>query len=158
MSRLRPGWLVALCAAVISFSAWLPWLTTNVNGGGRANAIGGSVGSLNLPPGFGPGQLIVLLSSALLVAGAMVGRGLSARLASVAALAISLLIAVLTVWYYDVNVHPPVAAAYGLYGGAAAATGAVICSGWALVSSLRAGRQPDAGHQQVRSPPRSERL
>jgi hypothetical protein len=152
MSRLRPGWLVALCAAVMSVSAWLPWLTTSVNGGGWANAIGGSMGSLNLPPGFGPGQLIVLLSSMLMVAGAMVGRGLSVRLASVAALAISLLIAMLTLWYYDVNVSPPVAAAYGLYAGAAAATGAVICSVWALLSSLRAGRQPDAGrlHSRIR--------
>jgi len=64
----------------------LPWLTTGINGGGWANAIGGSIGSLHLPHGFGPGQLIVLLSSALLVAGAMVGRGLSVKSASSAAL------------------------------------------------------------------------
>lgn len=140
MSRLRPGWLVALFAVVLSVSAWLPWLTTSVSGGGRANAIGGSVGSLHLPPGFGTGQLIVLLSSTLLVAGAMVGRGLSARLASIAALVISSLIVALTGWYYDVNVHPPVEAAYGLYIGAGAAVAAVICSVWVLVSSLRAGR------------------
>jgi hypothetical protein len=70
----------------------------------------------------------------------MVGRGLSAKLASVAALVVSLLVAALTVWYYDVNVKPPVSAAYGLYVGAAAAAGAVICSLWALVSSLRADR------------------
>ncbi len=143
MSRLRPGWLVALFAAVMSGSAWLPWLTTSVNGGGWANAIGGRMGSLHLPPGFGTGQLIVLLSSTLLVAGAMVGRGLSARLASIAALIISLLIVALTVWYYDVNVKPPVAAAYGLYVGAAAAVGAVVCSVWALVSSLRGNLQSD---------------
>jgi hypothetical protein len=140
MSRLRPGWLVALFAALVSVSTWLPWLTTSINGGGWANAVGGRMGSLNLPPGFGTGQLIVLLSSTLLVAGAMVGRGLSAKLASVAALVVSLLVAALTVWYYDVNVKPPVSAAYGLYVGAAAAAGAVICSLWALVSSLRADR------------------
>ncbi|BBZ12287.1 hypothetical protein [Mycobacterium branderi] len=137
MTRLHPGWLVALFAAILSVSAWLPWLTTTVNGGGWANAVGGSMGSLHLPRGFGMGQLIVLLSSTLLVAGATVGRGLSARLASVAALALSLLIAGLTWWYYRVNVNPPVAAGYGLYVGAVGAAGAVICSGWALASSLR---------------------
>jgi hypothetical protein len=137
MTRLRPGWLVALFAAVVSVSAWLPWLTTRINGGGWANAVGGSIGSLHLPPGFGPGQLIVLLSSTLLVAGAMVGRGLSPRSASVAALVISSLVVALTVWYYDVNVKPPVSAAYGLYVGGVAASAAVLCSLWALVSSLR---------------------
>jgi hypothetical protein len=140
MTRLRPGWLVALFAAVVSVSAWLPWLTTSINGGGWANAVGGSIGSLRLPPGFGPGQLIVLLSSTLLVAGAMVGRGLSAKTASVAALVISSLVVALTVWYYDVNVKPPVSAAYGLYVGGVAAAAAVLCSLWALVSSLRGGR------------------
>lgn len=137
MSRLRPGWLVALFAAVMSISAWLPWLTTTVNGGGWASAVGGRAGSLNLPPGFGLGQLIVLLSSTLLVAGTMVGRSLSARLASIAALLISLLIAALTVWYFNVNAHPPVSAGYGFYVGAIGAVGAVICSGWAVASSLR---------------------
>jgi len=140
MLRLRPGWLVALFGAAVSVSAWLPWLTTRTGDGGWANAIGGSVGSLHLPPGFGPGQLIVLLSSALLVAGAMVGRGLSAKPASVAALVISLLVVALTVWYYDVNVKPPVSAAYGLYVGGVAAAGALLCSLWALASSLRGGR------------------
>jgi hypothetical protein len=134
----RPGWLVALFAALVSLSAWLPWLTTGTGGGGWANAIGGSIGSMHLPPGFGPGQLIVLLSSTLLVAGAMVGRGLSVRPASVAALVVSLLVVALTVRYYDVNVKPPVSAAYGLYIGGVAAGGAVLCSMWALASSLRA--------------------
>lgn len=137
MTRPHPGWLVALFAAVLSVSTWLPWLTTTVNGGGWANAVGGSMGSLHLPRGFGTGQLIVLLSSTLLVAGATVGRGLSVRLASIAALVLSLLIGVLTWWYYDVNVNPPVAAGYGLYLGAVGAAGALICSGWALASSLR---------------------
>jgi hypothetical protein len=140
MSRLRPGWLVVLFAATVSVSAWLPWLKTGVNGGGWANAIGGSVGSLHLPHGFGPGQLIILLSSALLVAGAMAGRGLSMKPASVAALAISLIVVTLTVRYYDVNVKPPVAAAYGLYVGGVAAAAATLCSMWALVSSLRGNR------------------
>lgn len=137
MSRLHPGWLVALFAALMSISAWLPWLTTTVNGGGWASAIGGRAGSLHLPTGFGAGQLIVLLSSTLLVAGAMVGRGLSVRLASTGALLLSLLIAALTLWYFELNVKPPVSAAYGLYVGAVGAAGSVICSGWALVSSLR---------------------
>ncbi|MCV7399790.1 hypothetical protein H7K24_06450 [Mycobacterium fragae] len=140
MVRLRPGWLVALFAATMSASAWLPWLTTSNNGGGWANAVGGSMGSVHLPAGFRSGQLILLLSSALLVAGAMVGRGLSARLASVAALVISLLIAALTVLYYHVNVKPPIAAAYGLYVGAVATAGALACSVWALVSSLSSDR------------------
>jgi hypothetical protein len=140
MTRLGPGWLVALFAATVSVSAWLPWLTTGINGGGWANAVGGTAGSLRLSQHFGPGQLIVLLSATLLVAGAMVGRGLSARLASVAALAISLLVVALTVWYYHVFVKPPLSAAYGLYVGAGAAAAAAVCSVWALVSSLRDGR------------------
>ena len=78
--------MVALFATAVWVSVWLPWLTTRINGGGRANAIGGSIGSLHLPRGFGPGQLIIVLSSALLVAGAMIARGLSVRTASVAAL------------------------------------------------------------------------
>ena len=137
---VRPGWLVALCAAVLAVSVWLPWLSTSVDGGGRANAIGGAVGSLARPDRFGAGQLLALLTSTLLVAGAMSARGLSTRMASVAALAISLLIAVLTGWYYYLNVNPPVAASYGLYIGAAGAIGAVACSVWALVSALLADR------------------
>ncbi|OBH88853.1 hypothetical protein [Mycobacterium sp. E2733] len=134
--RLRPGWLVALFALLISASAWLPWLTTSVNGGGWANAIGGAHGNLELPRGFGAGQLIVLLSSALLVTGAMVGRGLSVRLASVAALVISLLIVALMAWYYKLNVNPPVAAQYGLYVGVVAAICAVVCSIAAVIAAL----------------------
>ncbi len=136
MSRRRPGWLIALCATIVSMSTWLPWLTTSDKGGGWASAVGASIGSLRLPPGFGAGQLIVLLSSALLVSGALVGRGLSARLGSVAALLLSLLIGLSTVWYYHLNVHPPVLAAYGLYVGAAGATAALGCSVWALATSF----------------------
>jgi O-antigen/teichoic acid export membrane protein len=138
--RLHPGWLVALFAAVVWVSAWMPWLTTKVNGGGWANAIGGTHGDLQLPPGFGAGQLIVLLSSTLLVAGALLGRGLSVRLASIAALVISLLIVALTVWYYKLNVNPPLSAEYGLYVGAVGAVCAVVCSVWTLGEALTAGR------------------
>lgn len=137
--RLGPGWLAALCALVISASAWMPWLTTAVNGGGWANAIGGTHGSLRLPPGFSAGQLIVLLSSALLVAGAMVGRGLSVRIASVAALVISLLLVALMAWYYKLNVNPPVSAEYGLYVGAIAALCAAASSVVAVIAAVASG-------------------
>ena len=139
MIRVRPGWLVALCAAVLTVSVWLPWLTTSVDGGGHANAIGGAVGSLTLPPRFGAGQLIVLLSSTLLVAAAITARGLSPRWAAGAALANSLFIAALTAWYYHLNVGSVVAAGYGLYIGAAAAACAVAFSVWAMVQSLTGG-------------------
>ncbi|AFC42129.1 hypothetical protein OCO_09040 [Mycobacterium intracellulare MOTT-02] len=131
---------MAFFAVVVSASAWLPWLRTAVNGGGWANAIGGAHGNLELPPGFGAGQLIVLLASTLLVAGAMMGRGLSVKLASVAALLISLLIVALTVWYYKLNVNPPVSAEYGLYVGAGGAVCAAACSIVAVISALASGR------------------
>ncbi|AGP62451.1 hypothetical protein OEM_09150 [Mycobacterium intracellulare subsp. yongonense 05-1390] len=131
---------MAFFAVVVSASAWLPWLRTAVNGGGWANAIGGAHGNLELPPGFGAGQLIVLLASTLLVAGAMMGRGLSVKLASVAALLISLLIVALTLWYYKLNVNPPVSAEYGLYVGAGGAVCAAACSIVAVISALASGR------------------
>lgn len=139
MKRLGSGWLVALCALIVLASTWMPWLTTAVNGGGWANAIGGTHGSRPLPPGFSAGQLIVLLSSALLVAGAMVGRGLSAKPASVAALIISLLLMALTAWYYKLNVKPPVSAEYGLYVGAIAALCAAACSVVAVIAAMASG-------------------
>ncbi|OBF98355.1 hypothetical protein A5790_03685 [Mycobacterium sp. 852002-51152_SCH6134967] len=133
MSRVRPGWLVALCGAIVSVSAWLPWLTAN---GGRVSAIGGIFGDLPAPkPGFGVGQLIVLLASLLIVAGAMSARGFSARIASTAALAISVLLVVLSLWYYRLYVYSPVSAGYGLYLGAAVAVVAVVLSVWAMVAS-----------------------
>lgn len=138
MVRLRPGWLIALCAAVLVVVAWLPWLTTGADGGGRANAIGGAVGSIVLPRGFGVGQLIVLLGAGLIVAGAMAGRGLSQRWASAAGLLISLALLALTVWYYTLNVKPPVAAGYGLYVGGAMAVLAAVCSVWSFLSTLGA--------------------
>ena len=134
MSRLRPGWLVALCAAILLISAWLPWLTAG--GGARASAVGGVVGDVgdlrDRLSGFGVGQLIVLLASSLIVAGAMAAQGLSARVASSAALAISVLLLVLTVWYYRLYVYDPVSAGYGLYLGAASAIAAVVLSVWAM--------------------------
>jgi hypothetical protein len=139
MARLRPGWLVALCAVVLAVSAWLPWLTSRADGGGRANAIGGVVGRVQAPPpGFGVGQLIVLLAATLIVAGAMAARGLSARVASSAALAISVLLLVLTVWYYRLYVYDAVSAGYGLYLGAVAAIAAVLLSVWAMVAAWAA--------------------
>lgn len=107
---------------------------------GWANAIGGAHGNLELPRGFGAGQLIVLLASTLLVAGAMMGRGLSVKVASVTALLISLLIVALTVWYYKLNVNPPVSAEYGLYVGAGGAACAVACSMVATIAVLVSGR------------------
>ncbi|WP_326545348.1 hypothetical protein QGN32_16210 [Mycolicibacterium sp. ND9-15] len=133
MSRLRPGWLVALCGAIVWVSAWLPWLTAN---GGRVSAIGGIRGDLPAPaPGFGVGQLIVLLASSLVVAGAMTARGFSARLASTAALTISVLLVVLVVWYYRLYVYSPVSAGYGLYLGGAVAAVAVVLSVWAMAAA-----------------------
>ncbi|WP_199254153.1 hypothetical protein [Mycolicibacterium mengxianglii] len=135
MASPRPGWLVTLCATVLAVSVWLPWISTTADGGGRANAVGGTVGSVHLSVGFGAGQLIVLLTSTLLVAGAMTARGFSPRAAAGAALAISLMIAGLMVAYYRLYVAAPVVPAYGLYLGAGAAAAAVLCSVWALVDA-----------------------
>lgn len=139
MSRLHPGWLVVFCAAGLSVSSWLPWLTTSVDGGGRASAIGGTLGSITLPPRFGAGQLIVLLASVLIVLGAMVARNLSRRSAAAAAVVVSVLVGVLTGWYFHVNVSSPVSAGYGFYISAACAAGVLACSIWALVSALLSG-------------------
>ena len=139
MARLSPGWLLSLCAAGLSVSCWLPWLTTSALGGGRASAIGGTMGSISLPPRFGPGQLIVLLSSVLVVLGAMVARDLAARSTAAAAVVISALAVLLTWWYYDANVRPPVDAGYGLYLGALFAVSVLACSVWALLTALVRG-------------------
>src|SRR4029079_8990193 len=136
MSRLRPGWLVALCAAVLVVNAWLPLLTAS---GARASAIGGVVGNMdelrNRLSGFGVGQLIVLLGATLIVAGAMAARGLSGRLGSSAALAISVLLVVLTVFYFRLYVYTPVSAGYGLYIGGVVAIVAALLSIWAMVAA-----------------------
>ncbi|NBP83807.1 MAG: hypothetical protein EBU54_00810 [Mycobacteriaceae bacterium] len=89
-----------------------------------------------LPARFGPGQLIVLLSSVLVVLGAMTARGLSPRLSAVAALLLSVLVVILTWWYYHANVRPPVSAGYGLYLGALFAVAALICSVWAVLAAV----------------------
>jgi hypothetical protein len=139
MPRLRPGWLVALFAVAVSLSAWLPWLTTGKSGRGWATAIGGSIDGLHIQHRFGTVQLIVLLSTVLLVAGAVVGRGLSTRAASAAALVISLTVVALMVRFYSVNIKAPVSAAFGFYVAGTAAAAAVLCAVWALASSLRGG-------------------
>jgi hypothetical protein len=142
MARARPGWLVALCALVIAVSAWLPWLTS-AEGGGRANAIGGVAGAMPVPPpGFGVGQLVVLLASTLVVAGAMSARNISGRAASTTALAISVVLVVLAVWYYRLYVYPPVSAGYGLYVGGAVALVAVVLSVWTMLAAWSATRRP----------------
>ncbi|MBB2990897.1 hypothetical protein FHR72_002370 [Mycolicibacterium iranicum] len=139
MARALPGWLVALCALVVAISAWLPWLKS-AQGGGRANAIGGVAGAMPVPPpGFGVGQLIVLSASTLVVAGAMAARGISGRVASSAALAISLVLVALAVWFYRLYVYPPVSAAYGLYVGGAVAVAAALLSVWAMLSTWASG-------------------
>jgi hypothetical protein len=136
MARLRPGWFVVLCAAVLLVSAWLPWLVTSADGGGRANAIGGKLGVIDVPPnGFGVGQLIVMLASTLIVAAAMAARSLYAKIASTAALGISVLLTVLLLWYYRLYVGTPVAAGYGLYVGGGAVLAAVVLSVIAMVAA-----------------------
>jgi hypothetical protein len=140
MARLRPAWFVVLCALVLLVSAWLPWLTTSAGGGGRANAIGGKLGQIAVPPpGFGVGQLMVLLSATLIVAAAMAARGLSVRIASTAALSISVLLTVLAWWYFRLYVAPPIAAGYGFYIGGAATAVAVVLSVLAMVAAWSEG-------------------
>jgi hypothetical protein len=136
MARPHPGWLVAVCATGLAVSSWLPWLTTAADGGGRASAIGGTLGSITLPPRFGAGQLIVVLSSVLIVLGALVARNLSQRPAAAAAVVVSVLVGLLTVWFFQANVIAPVDAGYGFYIGAACAAGVLASSIWALVATL----------------------
>lgn len=128
-------------AAVLSVSAWLPWVVTRAGGGGRGNAVGGTLGNLEFPVRFGVGQTIVLLASTLLVAGAMSARDIAPRWASVAALVLSLGIAALTGWFYRLYVGGEVEVSYGWYLGAGAAGLAIVCSVWALIDVLRARRR-----------------
>jgi hypothetical protein len=58
--------------------------------------------------------------------------------AASAALAISVLLAVLTVFYYRLYVYPPVAAGYGLYIGGIVAVAAVLLSVMAMVAAWSA--------------------
>lgn len=118
--------------------SWLPWLTTHAGGGGHASAIGGTVGAITVPAGFGAGQLIVLLTSVLAVAAAVAARGLSPVPASVAALLLSLGLVALIWWYHHTFVTGEVSAGYGFYIGAAAAVAAVALSVWTLIDALGA--------------------
>ncbi|MGB0973294.1 MAG: hypothetical protein ACPGVG_20425 [Mycobacterium sp.] len=139
MARVRPGWLVALSALIVAVSAWFPWLISAADGGGRASAIGGIAGAMPVPPpGFGVGQLIVLLSALLVVAGAMSARDISVRVASIVALSISVMLTVLAVWYYRLYVYPPVSAGYGFYVGGAVALASVLLSVWTTLAAWRA--------------------
>jgi hypothetical protein len=140
MIRLQPGWLVVLFGVVIAISGWLPWRTTTFDGGGHSNAIGGTVGSLVPLSKFDAGQLIVLLASTLIVAGAMTARGLSTRLSAGAALVLSMWIGGLTVVYYRQKVHAPVDVGYGFYISAGATVAAAVCSLWALFSAVASAR------------------
>jgi hypothetical protein len=135
--RVRPGWLIVLCAALLSASVWLPWLTTGVGGGGHATGIGGTAGSLELPPRFGLGQTITLLASVLLVVGAMAGRRFAPRGSSGAALALAVGIGVLIGLYHVQNVAGDVAAGYGWYIGAGLAGAATVAALWTVVDAIR---------------------
>jgi hypothetical protein len=142
MARLHPGWFVVLCATVLLVSTWFPWLTTV--GGGHATAIGGKLGKIDVPPeGFGVGQLIVLMSAALIVAAAMAARSLYPRIASTAALSISVFLTVMVMWYYRLYVGVPVSAGIALWIGGSAMIVAVVLSvltmvaGWAQASRRR---------------------
>ncbi|MGB0877436.1 MAG: hypothetical protein ACPGXI_10295 [Mycobacterium sp.] len=138
MARVRPGWLVALCALIVAVSAWFPWLTSAADGGGRASAIGGIAGAMPAPPpGFGVGQFVVLLASLLIVAGAMAARGISERMASAAAMSISVTLVVLAAWFYRLYVYPPVVAGYGLYIAGAVALVAALLSVWTMMAAWR---------------------
>jgi hypothetical protein len=130
-----------LCAVVVLVSAFLPWLVTAADGGGKAYAIGGKHGHIDFPPnGFGVGQFIVLLASTLIVAAAMSARGLSPRVTSTAALGISVLVTVLAVWYYRLYVTPPIDAGYGFYIGAVAILIAAVLSVLTMVVAWSGGR------------------
>ncbi|MCB0950356.1 MAG: hypothetical protein KDB44_13980 [Mycobacterium sp.] len=150
MARVRPGWLVALAALTVAVSGWFPWLKST-DGSGRSTAIGGVAGAMPVPPpGFGVGQFVVLLAALLVVAGAMSARGISARMASTAALSISVTLVVLTAWYYRLYVYPPVAAGYGLYAGGAAALAGVLLSVWTMLAAWRTSTSTSATRSSTR--------
>ncbi len=58
-------------------------------------------------------------------------------MASTVALAISVILVVLSVWFYRLYVYPPVSAGYGLYVGGAVALTAVLLSVWAMLAAWR---------------------
>jgi hypothetical protein len=129
--HLRDGGVEDILRAIVGVDA------ADADGGGRASAIGGTLGSVSLPPRFGAGQVIVLLASVLLVLGAMVARDLFQRAAATAAAVVAILVAVLTWWYFDTHVVGPVSAGYGFYIGAVCAAATLACSIWSLVSATR---------------------
>ena len=93
------------------------------------------------PPGFGVGQLIVLLSALLMVAAAMAARELSARWASAAALSVSMIIGALIAWYFRLYVHDPVVVGYGMYLAAGVTVVSVLLS---VATMVLAWRRADA--------------
>ena len=140
MAGPRPGWLVALSAALVCRSAWLP-LTTSFIRAADVQRGSRTFGSITLPSRFGTGQLIVLLSSVLIVAGAMVARSLSPssrghhRTGPVVGDRDTHLV------HYRLNVHSPVVAGYGFYLGAVFGVASVLCSVWALIAVFLGGRR-----------------
>lgn len=139
MKWLNPGWLIVGCATVLTVSCWLPWLVTGEYG--RVSAIGGTGGGMTVAPGFGMGQTITLLASALLVAGAMAARGLMQIIAASAALLLSVLLNVLTWRYHHLGVGGEVTAGFGFYIAAGAAGVAAALSAWALADAIMARRR-----------------
>ncbi|ALR10787.1 hypothetical protein BST43_05210 [Mycobacteroides saopaulense] len=130
----RVGWLIALTGLVMAFSVWLPWLRTSASGGGRANAIGGATGSVILPSGFGAGQLILLVSVLLVVAGCMVGQHILPRIAPIAAGVLALGLLALELLYYRANIKPPIVTGYGFWVAISASAVAVALAIVALLS------------------------
>lgn len=135
----RVGWLLTLAGVVLATTVWLPWIHTSAGGGGRASAIGGTVGSVVLPPGFGAGQLVLLLAVLLIVAGAMVGQSIVRRYAGIAAAILAVGELGCAAIYYRTNVHGPIAVAYGLW---IAVGAAVIAFALSVLAALPGSSQP----------------
>jgi hypothetical protein len=80
----------------------------------------------------------VLCASVLIVLGAMMARDVAGRLAAASAMAMSVLIGLLTWWFFSVNLVAPMRIGYGFYAAAVCAVGTLVCSIWALVATLPA--------------------
>jgi len=144
MARLRPGWLVVLCAGVLAVSVWLPWLTSRADGAGvPARSTGSSAPAGNRRRGSVSGT-IVLLASSLIVAGAMaraacsaecIERGTAFRCAFV-----------LTMWYYRLYGVLPVSRATGLPRRRGGGVGDVLscgrCSPLSVVGGIAVSSSP----------------
>jgi hypothetical protein len=65
----------------------------------------------------------------------MSARSLRPKIASTAALGISVILAVLVLWYYRLYVGNPIAAGYGLYVGGGAVVAAAVLSVFAMVAA-----------------------